>query len=119
MLLWLFTSTCMTAMSLLCLTTLAQAHCARYLGPLLISTGEPPSCSRSAPQRLVSAGDVHCKWLPLGLHPLLCRYHGRTRVMTYSGILFMVAAIILACAFNISQIFIGRVFQGIAVGPQA
>ena len=37
--------------------------------------------------------------------------------MTYSGTLFMVAAIILACAFNISQIFIGRVFQGIAVSP--
>ena len=37
--------------------------------------------------------------------------------MTYSGILFMFAAVILACAFNISQIFIGRVFQGIAVSP--
>ena len=37
--------------------------------------------------------------------------------MQYSGILFMVAAVMLACAFNISQIFIGRVFQGIAVSP--
>lgn len=35
----------------------------------------------------------------------------------YSGLLFMLAAIILACAYNISMIFIGRVFQGIAVSP--
>ena len=34
-----------------------------------------------------------------------------------AGILFMIAATMLACAFNISQIFIGRVFQGIAVRP--
>lgn len=33
----------------------------------------------------------------------------------YSGILFMVAAIILACAEHISMIIIGRVFQGVAV----
>ena len=39
--------------------------------------------------------------------------------MTYSGALFMIAAIMLACSWNISQIFIGRVFQGIAVSPWA
>lgn len=48
---------------------------------------------------------------------LCCRYHGRTRVMQYSGILFMIAAIILACSFHIAMIFVGRVFQGVAVRP--
>lgn len=43
------------------------------------------------------------------------RYHGRKRVMMYSGLLFMIAAIILCAAEHISMIIIGRVFQGIAV----
>ncbi|DBB00261.1 TPA: Transcription factor stp1 [Trebouxia sp. C0004] len=45
----------------------------------------------------------------------LSRNHGRKRVMMYSGALFMVAAIILACAEHISVIVIGRVFQGVAI----
>jgi len=33
----------------------------------------------------------------------------------YSGALFMIAAIVLACAEHIAMIVIGRVFQGVAV----
>lgn len=33
----------------------------------------------------------------------------------YSGALFMIAAIILACAEHVAMIVIGRVFQGMAV----
>ena len=43
------------------------------------------------------------------------RYHGRKRVMMYSGIVFMIAAIILCAAEHIAMIVVGRVLQGIAV----
>lgn len=36
-------------------------------------------------------------------------------VMLYSGVLFMVAAVVLAAAEHISMIVIGRVLQGIAI----
>lgn len=39
---------------------------------------------------------------------LLCRW---------SGILFMIAAVILAASQHISMIVIGRIFQGVAVSP--
>ncbi|KAK9793222.1 hypothetical protein WJX73_005399 [Symbiochloris irregularis] len=50
-----------------------------------------------------------------GTTAYLSRYHGRKRVMMYSGILFMIAAILLCAAEQISMIIIGRVFQGIAI----
>ncbi|DBA80098.1 hypothetical protein WJX79_008133 [Trebouxia sp. C0005] len=50
-----------------------------------------------------------------GTTAFLSRYHGRKRVMMYSGILFMIAAIILAASQTIAMIVIGRVFQGIAI----
>ena len=46
------------------------------------------------------------KHLLLNLLVLACRY---------SGILFMIAAIILAAAEHVAMIVIGRVFQGVAV----
>ena len=45
----------------------------------------------------------------------LSRYHGRKKVMMYSGVAFMVAAILLASAEQISMIVIGRILQGIAI----
>ncbi|KAK9802742.1 hypothetical protein WJX73_006127 [Symbiochloris irregularis] len=50
-----------------------------------------------------------------GTTAFLSRYHGRKRVMMYSGLAFMIAAILLATSFNIAQIFVGRVLQGIAI----
>ena len=49
---------------------------------------------------------------------LLLLYHSDSMfscVCRYSGILFMIAAIILAASQHIAMIVVGRVFQGIAV----
>ncbi|KAK9865397.1 hypothetical protein WJX84_000121 [Apatococcus fuscideae] len=50
-----------------------------------------------------------------GFTAYLNRYHGRTRVMMYSGIAFMIAGILFAAAFHVSMIFIGRILQGFAI----
>ncbi|KAK9839129.1 hypothetical protein WJX74_010039 [Apatococcus lobatus] len=50
-----------------------------------------------------------------GFTAYLNRYHGRTRVMMYSGVAFMIAGILFATAYNVSQIFIGRILQGFAI----
>ena len=51
------------------------------------------------------------------LLPLLRACTSMLLLCRWSGILFMIAAVILAASQHISMIVIGRIFQGIAVSP--
>lgn len=55
--------------------------------------------------------------MPTGFLPLLGACKSAPLLCRWSGILFMIAAVILAASQHVSMIVIGRVFQGIAVSP--
>ena len=54
---------------------------------------------------------------PVAFVPLLRTCTSVVLQCRWSGILFMIAAILLAASQHVSMIVIGRVFQGIAVSP--
>ena len=56
-------------------------------------------------------------------HTRCCSLHDALQLgilwCRYSGALFMIAAIILACAEHVAMIVVGRVFQGVAVSSSS